>query len=117
MPLPIPYKDSSGFFFVGWVETFCQYKEQIIMNVKIITYDLSKPGQSYSEFYKVIKSYTWARLSESSYAVETIESSKAIYDKLSRHIDKNDQVYIIPLRSPYNGWGPEEVNNWLRQRL
>ncbi len=88
------------------------------MAIKLVTYDLSKPGQNYTEFHKVIKGYaSWAKLSESSYAIDTLESPDTVYNKLSPHMDRNDQLYVIPLGSPWQGWGPKEVNNWLSQHL
>ncbi len=60
------------------------------MAVLLVTYDLKKPGQDYSDFYKVIKSYGWAKLSESSYAISTDKSPTTIYNELAPHIDKND---------------------------
>ena len=87
------------------------------MSVLLITYDLKKPGQDYTDFMKIIKDYSWARLSESSYSIETAESPKAVYEKLSPHIDENDQLYIINLKKPYWGLGPKAVNDWLSQHL
>jgi hypothetical protein len=87
------------------------------MSALLVTYDLKKPGQDYSDFYKVIKAYAWAKLSESSYAIKTDESSKTIYDKLEPHIDKNDQVYVIRLAQDFYGFGPKTVNEWLTQNL
>ena len=87
------------------------------MSALLITYDLKKPGQDYSDFYKIIKSYSWARLSESSYAIATTEIPKSIYEKPTPHIDKNDQVYLITLTSPYWGSEPQEVNDWLKKYL
>ena len=73
------------------------------MNVLLITYDLKKPGQDYTDFHKFIKSYgAWARLSESSYTVQTDEDPSTVYNKLAPHMDKN---------------GPKEVNEWLDQHL
>ena len=87
------------------------------MSVLLITYDLKKPGQDYSDFLKTIKGYSWARLSESSYAIDTKETPIAINDKLIPHMDKNDQLYIITLRKTYSGLGPKDVNDWLAQHL
>lgn len=87
------------------------------MAVLLVTYDLDKPGQNYDDFLKVVKSYAWARLSESSYAIETDESPSDIYKKLSGFIDKNDQAYIITLKSPHAGWGPTKINEWLQEKL
>jgi hypothetical protein len=87
------------------------------MSIFLITYDLKKPGQDYSDFIKTIKGYTWARLSESSYAINTQEAPKEIYDKLLPHLDKNDQLYIVTLKIPYFGMGPKDVNDWLSKFL
>lgn len=87
------------------------------MPVLLVTYDLKKPGQDYSDFLDVVKSNAWARLSESSYAVKTTDSPKTLYNKLFPHMDANDQVYIVTLTSPYWGLGPEKVNQWLSQHL
>jgi hypothetical protein len=87
------------------------------MSTLLITYDLNKKGQDYNGFYKVIKQYSWAKLSESSYAIQTGESPISIYNQLALHLDKNDHVYIITLAKPYYGYGPDEVNTWLSNSL
>jgi len=87
------------------------------MAVLLVTYDLRKPGQDYDDLYKAIKSYPWARLSESSYAVDTTEPPDTLFRELRNHMDSNDQLYIINLTRPYSGFGPQDVNNWLEQHL
>ena len=87
------------------------------MATLLVTYDLNKSGQNYTSFLGVIKKYTWARLSESSYAIQTYETPQAVYNNLSPYIDKNDNVYIIALSQSHYGQGPQEVNNWLSQHL
>lgn len=87
------------------------------MAVLLVTYDLHTPGQNYDEFLKMIKSYDWARLSESSYAIVSTDSPITVHKKLSVYMDPNDTIYIINLKLPYDGFGPEDVNKWLTQRL
>lgn len=89
------------------------------MSVLLVTYDLNKEPDSsdYKGFMKVIKSYPWARLSESSYAIATSKSVEQIYSELSAYADKNDYVYIIRLHRPYTGFGPTRVNDWLDENL
>lgn len=87
------------------------------MPVLLVTYDLNKPGQDYSDLLKTIKGYAYAKLSESSYAILTDKSPQTIYDQLKPTIDKNDNLYVINLKRPYSGQGPQEVNNWLEKRL
>jgi hypothetical protein len=87
------------------------------MTVLLITYDLMKPGQDYSDFLDVIKSYNYTKLSESSYAINTTENIKTVYEKLNKYRDKNDNVYIIGLCSPHQGYGPKTTNQWLSDNL
>lgn len=87
------------------------------MSVLLVTYDLKKPGQDYSGFYKVFQSYTGVRLSESSYAIETNETPDRVFNKLTPFMDANDNLYIIGLHKPWMGYGPKQVNQWLEQRL
>ena len=87
------------------------------MAVLLITYDLNAPGKDYNDLLTTIRSYDWARLSESSYAIGTNASPQAIFDKLQPYLDRNDNLYIITLKKPYAGYGPKEVNDWLERNL
>ena len=87
------------------------------MSTMLVTYDLKKPGQDYSDLLKEIKSFAWARLSESSYAVDADLSPKQLYDRLAPYLDTNDQLYVIGLHRPFWGYGPKAVNDWLERYL
>ena len=87
------------------------------MAILLVTYDLMKPGQDYSDLLKSIKSYPWAKLSESSYAIDTAKTPKQIYDELRSSIDQNDHLFVITLSRPYYGYGPKDVVAWLDGRL
>lgn len=87
------------------------------MSVLLITYDLKAPGKDYTDLLKQIKTFPWARLSESSYAIKTEQQTQNIYSTLKPYIDQNDNIYIINLRKPYSGYGPKEVNEWLENNL
>ena len=87
------------------------------MSVFLVTYDLNKPGQNYDELLKKIKSYSWARLSESSYAICTNSSLQQVYSDVRSCLDKSDHIYMITLKKPYTGFGPQKVNEWLSESL
>jgi hypothetical protein len=87
------------------------------MAVLLVTYDLKKPGQDYSDLLNAIKGYAWAKLSESSYAIITDNSPSTIYSELRTFIDVNDHIYIINLKRPHYGYGPKDVNDWLGLNL
>lgn len=87
------------------------------MPALLVTYDLNQPGQNYSDLLDAIKSYPWARLSESSYAISTSLTPSQVYNHLSTHLDRSDNMYVITLTRPYSGRGPIDVNDWLAKHL
>lgn len=91
-----------------------------IMAVLLITYDLNKENNykgNYSNFYKIRDSYPHVKLSESSYAIKTLETPNAIFNKLKASIDKDDALFIIPLSKPYSGYGLCTTNAWLNSNM
>lgn len=92
------------------------------MSTFLITYDLNKERHArgvYAPIIKFIKEdcLTWARLSESSYAVVSNLGPQEIYNRLSGYLDSDDNLYVITLKSPYWGKGPKLVNEWLAKNL
>lgn len=87
------------------------------MATLLISYDLNKPGKDYNDLLKTIKSYAWARLSESSYAIKTDQTPSQTFNKLKPYLDQNDTLYVINLKKPYSGQGPNDVNDWLENNL
>lgn len=89
-----------------------------IKTVKIVTYDLNREVTRPPLLKKIKDSYpNWAKLSESSYAVSTNETPTQIFEKLKPLVDGNDNLYVITLTQPWNGYGPKEVNEWLESEL
>jgi hypothetical protein len=87
------------------------------MSTLLVTYDLNKPGKNYDDLLKKIKSYAWARLSESSYAISTHSDPQTVFDALRPFLDQTDNLYVITLKRPYAGFGPKDVNDWLESNL
>ena len=87
------------------------------MSIYVVTYDLNKETKR-PNILATIKSLDgWAKLSESSYAVTTSLTSEGVYNLLKKHLDSNDNCYVVSLRRPYNGQGPKVVNDWLENNL
>ncbi|WP_027040348.1 hypothetical protein [Mesorhizobium ciceri] len=82
----------------------------------IVTYDLNKETGR-PKIVDEVKNTSWARLSESSYAISTNETADQVYARFRPYIDDNDNLYIVSLRRPYMGWGKKDVNDWLGQNL
>jgi hypothetical protein len=87
------------------------------MPLLLVTFDPNKPGQDYSNLLDEIKSYSNVRLSESSYAIITDETPDIVCEELKKHIDTDDNIYIINLKRPYAGYGQELVLDWLKKEL
>lgn len=88
------------------------------MTIKLITYDLNKPGQNHDKVLAKIKSYgNSKRLSESSYAVDSDSSPEEIFDDFEPLLDQNDCLLVIPVAAPYSGRNYIHVINWLNQKL
>lgn len=87
------------------------------MAVLLIAYDLNKETKRPPIVKTIKEKWSWAMLSESSYAIETSESPETVFNKLNHMIDENDRLYVINLRSPYRSWGKKGVNKWLDENL
>ncbi len=89
------------------------------MTVQLITYDLSRPGQDYSNLYESIKNLgAWWHYLQSVWLVVTNQTPPQIRDILSRHIDPNDKLAVFTLQG---NWAtsnlPQECTDWLRSNL
>lgn len=89
------------------------------MPILLLTYDLNreKSKKDYEGFYKVIRQRPWARLSDSTYALETYASPGHIYSQLQPYIDEDDSVFVVKLSAPWAGRGEDAVVRWLRGRI
>ncbi|WP_027329129.1 hypothetical protein [Marinimicrobium agarilyticum] len=87
------------------------------MSVLLVTYDFKNRDDTYFELMRRIKAYNWARLSDSSYAIDTEQSPCEVYTTMKDLVDGGDNLYVTVLTRPYYGFGPEEVNQWLSERL
>ena len=88
------------------------------MPVRLITYDLNKPGQNHSKVLAKIKAYSsWAMLSESSYAVRTSDTPSTIFNAFKPLLDQNDTFLVLTLTSPWTGRASQKVLDWLRDNL
>jgi hypothetical protein len=87
------------------------------MPLLLVTYDLTMPKDNYSELYDEIDSYSNIRLSETSYAIITDKSPSKVCGELKQYVDANDKIFIINLKRPFDGYGSELVNDWLKKTL
>lgn len=86
----------------------------------LISYDLNKPGQHYGKLIEAIKevsSYWWHHL-DSVWIVGSSLSAVEIRNRLSVHIDSNDELLVVALakEAAWKGFD-QRGSNWLRNNL
>lgn len=93
-------------------------QKAIPMAVFLVTYDLNNEDVR-PKIVKHLKAAfgTWARLSESSYAIKTDGSASDVFRHFEPLLDGDDQLYVISLKKPYAGQGSSQVNDWLANNL
>jgi hypothetical protein len=83
--------------------------------VLIISYDLTKPSQSYEPLIQRIKGLGgWAKLGGSAYLVFTQYGPVQVRDHLWEVMDKSDKLFVGTCPSPaaWNGL-PQDVSTWI----
>ena len=91
------------------------------MTTFLVTYDINKekpkPDRDRAKLLAHIKTFAFAYLSESSYAIDCQLTAPQLYNLLRQHLDPDDTIYVITLTRRWDGFGPTAVNRWLQQRL
>lgn len=84
----------------------------------LVTYDLKKPGQNYSDLYDAIKNLgEWQHPLESTWAIKTGTSVSAdtLYERLRPYIDDNDFLFIVEITGQdRQGWLAKSFWTWLK---
>ncbi|RWR28816.1 hypothetical protein D2T31_11935 [Sinirhodobacter populi] len=83
----------------------------------LITYDLNREVRRPKIVDAIREFGTWAKLSESSYAIVTWKTADQVYDDFKQYLDNNDSFYVISLRQPLAGQGDAKVNEWLQNQI
>lgn len=87
------------------------------MKCYIITYDLRK-FRNYDALYNAIKSYgTWGKITESTWAIVTYQSTAQIRDYLLNYIDNDDRLFVLKSGGEAAWQNVIAENNWLQQHL
>ena len=85
--------------------------------ILLISYDLNKPGQDYSNLHKEIKrAGSWWHHLESTWLISTDLGPEKWHERLIRHMDENDHLLVIEVCDNYQGWLPKKAWEWLNRR-
>jgi len=87
------------------------------MSVLLITYDHSKMSLIVDPMPNFVKEYKHVQLSINSYAIETDEKTRTIYNKIIPFLNINARLFIVTLTQPFACQDIEHVREWLRKHL
>lgn len=86
----------------------------------MISYDLSKPGQDYSDLHDAIKGLgpPWWHHLESTWIVVTDMGTTEIANALTPYLNSNDKLLVTTLTGAWTSWGlSDDANDWLHNNL
>jgi hypothetical protein len=84
----------------------------------IITYELKAQGRDYSTLYEAIKrSPKWWHRLHSSWIISTAETPVQVWTRLAAHINADDYLLIIEVKSSYYGWLPKKDWDWIKTNV
>ncbi len=86
--------------------------------VYLITYDLNKPGQEYSDLYETIKRFgDWWHFLDSTWLVDTQLTPAKMRDQMKAVMDDNDSVLVVAFGRPWASRLPEEAGEWITEHV
>lgn len=87
------------------------------MSCYIISYDL-RTGADYTSLHNTIKSYgTWAKITESTWAIVTSQSCEEIRNRLSDLIGKDNRLFVIKSGGEAAWRNSICKNEWLQKNI
>ena len=87
------------------------------MSLLLVAYDPVNIEQDHSSLLNRIEIYSHVRLTRHSYAIKTDKTPETVCGELNKYLEKNDNVYVITLKRPYDGCKPSLTNDWLYKEL
>lgn len=90
------------------------------MRTYLIGYDLNKSGKDYADLTNAIKaeSRTWWHHLDSTWIIKTNSTAVQIRDRLSKHIDNDDELLVVRLQGEWASKGfTTKGSDWLLENV
>ena len=87
------------------------------MSVLLITYDHAKTDRSIDPVLGIVGKYNHVQFSEGTYAIETDEKTRTVFNKIIPYLGKNVHLLVVTLIKPFAGPVLEHVSQWLMKHL
>ena len=88
------------------------------MAVFLVSYDLNKQGQNYTNLINAIKIYdAYIKCLHSQWLISTNDKISSVYEYLKSKIDNNDLLLITPIVQQFYATLQSDVISWLKNEL
>jgi len=87
------------------------------MAVLLVTYEYEGLGPKNDRVEKIISEYRHIRLSRGSFAIETDEKTRTVFNKMIPHLGDNVPLLVVTLIKPFSGPVSGTVSDWLTKHL
>jgi hypothetical protein len=87
------------------------------MSVMLITYDHGNMNRAIDRILKVINLYDHIQLSERTYAIETYEKTRTVFNKFVPFMGKGAHLFVVTLIKPFSGSVLAPMNEWFSKHL
>ena len=83
----------------------------------LITYDHGEMKSAVDGALEIIKGYKHIQITESSFAIETYEKTRTIFNKILPFLGSNARLLVVTLIRPFAGPVKTPLNEWLLRHL
>jgi hypothetical protein len=87
------------------------------MSVLLVTYDYTKIDATVDPILSIVKEYKYVQLSEGTYAIETNEKTRTVFNKIVPYLSSNVHLLVVTLIKPFAGPVLGPVSVWLSKHL
>ena len=87
------------------------------MAVLLITFDAHQKEQDYEGVTAFLEHYKHVFLADGSYAIDTYEATRTIYNKLAKFFTDKVHFFVLTITKPYTTQCLDDVKSWLSNHL
>jgi hypothetical protein len=87
------------------------------MSVLLITYDYAATDTNLDRIMSIVNEYKHVRIADGTYAIETHERTRTVFNKIFPFLTKNVHLLVITLMKPFSGPVRGPASMWLSKHL
>ncbi len=87
------------------------------MAILLVTYDHTELSLNFMPLAGFVKNYKHVQVSENSYAIETSEKTRTVFNKILPYLNNGARLFIVTIMRPFAVHGLQHVRDWLSKRL